>query len=161
MKLNDKICLKCSTTYSPTGRAQKYCISCAVIVERVGGRDRMRKHRLNSPAVPNRRKQTVGVGKGGANTSYKEDSQYVNGIGRFMKIRKTIKEDRRFCNRCGKDLINASRWHWCVHHIDHDRSNNSNENLELLCKRCHQIEHDCHKAFECVTTREQSRRALD
>lgn len=30
-----------------------------------------------------------------------------------------------------------------VHHKDRDFSNNVPENLETLCKRCHQIEHKC------------------
>lgn len=42
------------------------------------------------------------------------------------------------CNHCGWDeypdvLI--------VHHLDRDRSNNNPENLEILCSRCHDIEH--------------------
>jgi hypothetical protein len=45
-------------------------------------------------------------------------------------------------------LISVGKYEWVVHHRDHDRSNNVDENFELLCKRCHQIEHECHKAFE-------------
>ena len=47
------------------------------------------------------------------------------------------------CERCGKDLEDATRWKWCVHHKDHDHSNHELSNLELLCKRCHQLEHSC------------------
>ena len=32
-----------------------------------------------------------------------------------------------------------------VHHKDHNRKNNVESNFELLCKRCHQVEHECWK----------------
>lgn len=32
-----------------------------------------------------------------------------------------------------------------MHHKDHNRKNNREENFELLCKRCHQVEHECWK----------------
>jgi 5-methylcytosine-specific restriction endonuclease McrA len=35
------------------------------------------------------------------------------------------------------------------HHKDHNSHNNVIENLVLLCKQCHQIEHECWKAFQC------------
>lgn len=45
------------------------------------------------------------------------------------------------CERCGctTDLL--------IHHRDRNRYNNSLENLETLCKRCHQIEHKCWENF--------------
>ena len=39
------------------------------------------------------------------------------------------------CNRCGYDKITV------VHHKDRNRSNNSLENLEILCPNCHALEH--------------------
>ena len=43
------------------------------------------------------------------------------------------------CTRCqsGKNLL--------VHHKDEDRTNNDLSNLEVLCRRCHQMEHECWK----------------
>lgn len=41
------------------------------------------------------------------------------------------------CNRCG------SNEKLLVHHIDENRYNNRDENLETLCRRCHQIHHNC------------------
>ena len=41
------------------------------------------------------------------------------------------------CNRCG--TIEKL----CVHHKDENRTNNSLENLETVCRRCHALEHGC------------------
>jgi len=62
-------------------------------------------------------------------------------IAYFHKVKPIIKAERRFCNRCNKDLINADRYNWVLHHIDHNRENNQLDNFELLCKKCHQDEH--------------------
>lgn len=42
------------------------------------------------------------------------------------------------CEKCG------STKHLCVHHIDRDRQNNIDSNLQTLCKSCHQREHMIH-----------------
>ena len=47
----------------------------------------------------------------------------------------------RYCERCSKDLLNATHYEWCIHHKDYNRFNNVEENFELLCKSCHQKEH--------------------
>lgn len=39
------------------------------------------------------------------------------------------------CQRCGSD------WSRQLHHIDRNPNNRHPDNLEMLCKRCHQIEH--------------------
>lgn len=148
-KFNNRVCSEegCYEEYTPLGPAAKYCPSCALSRSRESGIRSTREYRIRNGLVKN-----PGVGKGGANAKYKEDSQYSTGIARFQNIRSRIKKERRYCERCGEDLTNASRYHWCVHHRDHDRSHNDDKNLELLCKSCHQIEHECHKAFEGATT---------
>lgn len=42
------------------------------------------------------------------------------------------------CQRCGYNKHEAAI---VVHHRDHDRSNNSISNLEVLCANCHAIHH--------------------
>lgn len=91
--------------------------------------------------------KTVGLGKGGSNLKGPAHEQFSSGMGNFYAIRKVMKETVKHCNRCDKDLTNATRYEWCVHHKDHDRTNNVIGNFEMLCKRCHQVEHECHKAF--------------
>lgn len=152
--MKQKLCKNCSTEITPTGSAQLYCPSCADIVRRESARLRAKIYRAAKG-------KKVGVGKGGANSSFTEDSQYKNGRGFFQKNRNRIRLERRYCSKCSKDLLDASRYMWVIHHIDHNRLNNDPSNWALLCKRCHQIEHNCHRAFEGVTTREQSRRALE
>lgn len=73
----------------------------------------------------------------------KDNPQYKNGVGFFSRKREEIKERIGKCERCGKDLTYASHYEWCVHHKDHNHFNNSEDNYELLCKRCHQLEHHC------------------
>lgn len=90
---------------------------------------------------------TVGLGKGGSNKKGSEHKQFSSGMGNFYKLRSIMRESVKSCQRCGKCLIDASRYEWCVHHKDHDRTNNVIENFEMLCKRCHQLEHECHLAF--------------
>ena len=82
---------------------------------------------------------------------YTEDSQYKNGAGFFNRMRDRIKEERRFCERCGKDLKDANRYQWVVHHKDHNHFHNVIENYELLCKTCHQKEHECGKQLNVKT----------
>jgi len=52
----------------------------------------------------------------------------------------------KVCSNCGNtdNLV--------VHHLDHDRTNNQLENLTVLCKRCHQIHHDCTKNLPNVSS---------
>jgi hypothetical protein len=47
--------------------------------------------------------------------------------------------EKTACERCG------SNEKLLVHHKDRDRYNNVKENLGCLCKRCHQLEHECGK----------------
>lgn len=44
----------------------------------------------------------------------------------------------KICERCGFDKNEAAI---VVHHKDRDRTNNSIDNLEVLCCNCHAIEH--------------------
>lgn len=96
-----------------------------------------------------------GVGKGGNPLRGKDNPMYKHGGFTSAFSKKEIKEFyNHICCRCQKDLKNASRYHWCVHHKDHDHFNNPTDgsNWELLCKRCHQIEHKCWEAFQRSTT---------
>ena len=73
----------------------------------------------------------------------KENPHYKYGAGEFVRKRAEIKAKIGKCERCGKDLTNAGRYEWVVHHKNHNHYDNSEGNYELLCKRCHQLEHKC------------------
>lgn len=119
-------------------RRSKFCSKACDRVQRKNDAMAVRVHKGDP---------TVGLGKGGSNKKGKEHDQYISGMGNFYSIRKHLRETVTSCNRCGKDLKDAGRYEWCVHHKDHDRTNNVLSNFEMLCKRCHQIEHECHLAF--------------
>jgi len=87
-----------------------------------------------------------GAPRGAGHWNYK-DGSYT-----YETVRSEIREAVRYCERCAADLINAKPHGWCVHHRDHNHFNNERSNLELLCKRCHQVEHECWRAFESATT---------
>lgn len=144
----EKECKICGTVYTPVGSSSKYCSpKCAKEYAHSKQQEYSTRYRIKHGVG------VVGVGKGGMTGTGKDNQNYKNGIGIFAKYRKVIKETIRYCERCGKDLIDANRYQWCVHHKDHDRANNDVSNFELLCKRCHQIEHECLTAFEGVTTK--------
>jgi len=73
-----------------------------------------------------------GVGSGG-NQKGEKNHMYKTGIGSYSK--KGFTNLPNVCNRCG-DLEKL-----LVHHKDENRSNNELDNLEILCKRCHQEHH--------------------
>ena len=61
---------------------------------------------------------------------------WKNGIGVYRLIGK-----RDFCEQCGSDK------YLLVHHKDEDRANNDPSNLKTLCRKCHQVEHECWKVL--------------
>lgn len=139
-------CVDCGKEIKKTGPRTCRCSKCAL---------KHKRQVRNTWHMQKRIKQgdpTVGVGKGGSNKKGINHPQYKNGLGQFFRISKEMRSTIKHCERCGKDLTNATRYEVCVHHIDHDRTHNVRENLIVLCKRCHQLEHECWKAFEGATT---------
>ena len=143
MIFKDKNCTICGNTYTPTGRCSKFCSICIVKHKKEKAAIDQMAYRIRKGITKN-----PGIGSGGSQLKGKDSPYYKNGIGSdFSAIRKKIKTERRYCEKCSKDLKDASHYQWCTHHIDHDRTNNTESNFMLLCKRCHQIEHECHKSF--------------
>jgi len=135
--LPTRVCIYCKKEYKPTGPAQKNCNSC-------------RKHLRNVAAQMYRDIQrfkkfgTYGrIGQGMTNKKGSLHPQYKTGVGFFHKVLSPAAKTRRFCERCGKDLKDLRQWGWAAHHRDHDKTNNVINNIELLCSRCHLVEHKC------------------
>lgn len=132
-----KNCKNCNTVYQSTGPAAKYCVSCSLQSHKDCEKRGTIKYRIKNNMGQ------IGVGKGGANLRFEQDNQFKTGICYFQKNRRRIKAERKKCERCSKFLLDAGKGQWCVHHKDHNRSNNVDSNFELLCKKCHQLEHNC------------------
>lgn len=147
----EKKCKICDCVFTGSGPAAKYCVLCkeSVLEEtRAKARAATQAYRIRMGLV-----KKPGVGKGGNPLIASEHQNFRHGYYIADRLRAGVKS-RRYCERCNLDLQDADRWHWVVHHRDHNHCNNVTENLELLCKRCHQIEHECHKAFtKGATTR--------
>lgn len=83
-------------------------------------------------AVKTGRIKRPGVGSGGAQEGI-ANHQYKTGIGTYSS--KAFEHYGKVCNRC------ESVENLLVHHRDEDRTNNALNNLEVLCKSCHQVHH--------------------
>jgi len=145
--LYNLIC-KCGNEFVGTGPAAKYCFTCGIKakeIQKQKSRERSKAYKIKHNLVANPDSGSgSATGKGTANHMYKH-GKYV-----FETLRNEIKAEIRYCERCNKDLLNATQHQWNVHHKDHDHWNHERSNLELLCKRCHQIEHECWKHFTKV-----------
>lgn len=70
---------------------------------------------------------------------------FVDGLGRSTIERTTrrlilaAERSLYICERC--NYTDPFKVELPRHHIDRDRSNNTVENLEVLCQRCHRLEH--------------------
>lgn len=133
----DKICKRCGIIYTPTGRSQRFCPACGKIRQR----ESVDRYRKNHGAA-------VGIGSG--NLQDKErNHQWKGGVASYTKLKiSSLSQENYVCERCHKDLshfIQNKKCYaqWVVHHKDYNQDNNTIDNLELLCKRCHQLEHDC------------------
>jgi hypothetical protein len=141
----NKNCKICDCAFVGNGPAARYCSSCQDQVKetnKIKARQQTQNYRIKNGLI-----QKPGVGSGNNQKLGEEHPSYKHGWYVADRLRKEVKSDRRYCERCDTDLLNVDRWQWVVHHKDHDHYNNVVTNLELLCKRCHQIEHECHKAF--------------
>ncbi len=130
-----KACKECGQDFITKGPASLYCEVCGPKI----GKEKLQASRRRAEA---KRGTMVGIGSGNYFGKYNtEHPSYKNGITWYRDIARQKGEST--CSRCGCDLDFDNQYMWCVHHIDHNRDNNSPQNLELLCKRCHQLEHNC------------------
>lgn len=136
-----KHCVKCNTLFVPTGNCSKFCDLCRIIAT---------KESQIKGQEAYRRRQGMLVGRGAR--PEKKNHMYSHGQCVFRRWAREKKEEIGVCENCGKYIKNATHYEWVGHHKDHNRMNNTLENLILLCKQCHQIEHKCWKNFEGVTT---------
>jgi hypothetical protein len=138
--MKNKKFIDCQKEYSPDGRAQKYCSECGKIRKIQRQRDVQKRYRERNGGK-------VGVGSGNNQGRGKSHATYKNGTGIYKKLGKQKAIKLKICERCKNPLDLTNSFKWCTHHKDHNRLNNEIENLEILCKSCHQKEHQVHKNF--------------
>ena len=141
----NKVCRKCGCAFIGTGPAAKYCSGCREVAKM----EQMARDRVRSTAyrVKKGLVKMPGVGSGNAQPVGVDSPSYKHGYYIADRLRVVVRAERRYCERCNQDLRDATQYQWVMHHKDHNHCNNDLSNLELLCKRCHQIEHECHTAF--------------
>ena len=134
-----KECIDCNVQFIPTGRNHKRCLNCA------------KQFKLNYNHYWYNKNKIPGPGSGGKLGI--ENQNYQHGRSVFRRwAQEKLKQLSYCCERCGNFIDATVRGTWAGHHKDHNQSNNVKDNLEVLCKRCHQIEHECWHAFQGVTT---------
>ena len=142
----NKNCKECGVEFTPVGPCSLYCSNaCLDIATKRSNRAKNARSRVKQGRL-------VGVGSGNAQGRGENHHSYKSGIKGFSK-RKLDSMVEHMCEECNLDLtdiIKTSRYMWAVHHIDEDRSNNALENLRLLCKKCHQLVHECQNNFHKV-----------
>ncbi len=92
----------------------------------------------------------TGTGSGGKVGT--ENQNYKHGRTVFRNEARDRLKSVPHCERCGKWIDVTDRFSWAGHHKDHNKENNSLDNLEVVCKQCHQIEHECWNAFTCQSS---------
>lgn len=129
-------CKKCGVTFQKEMKSSYvwYCEDC-----------RKKRNVEINMAVKKRKIPTteIGVGSGNSskNKSHYNHPSFKTGIQAYRNIYKDAyivprKDGKKMvCALCGSDK------YLCIHHLDHNRENNSIENLQCLCKKCHQKHH--------------------
>lgn len=127
----ERVCEYCKTVYKANSASQRACKGCIAKLRDLHNqviRDVARFEKFGTYEY---------VGRGFSNKKGKENAGYKTGIVFFEKVLKPAVRTRRFCERCGKDLLTAHYNDICVHHRDGDRTHNHIDNMELLCTKCH------------------------
>jgi len=77
----------------------------------------------------------------------------MNGPTRKKLYTRIAERDGEFCQKCEKL---SSEGQIIVDHIDNNNSNNSFENLQLLCRSCNYKKNPRRPVDECVSENEKS-----
>ena len=116
-------CVTCGNEYQPTGTNNKYCIECRCKAKsQYGYNYSVKSGRIKNPGVGSGHAQGIGS----THHSWKP--------GAFYHYRIKLK---KLCERCG------SKKFLCGHHHDYSKP----DEVETLCKSCHQRVHKCYENF--------------
>ena len=115
------VCIDCRKKTTRTGQNQKRCPKCQHSNHLQKCKERW--HRTYEKKGYNQKGPNNNHWQGGCSPAY------------YQEIAKEA--HGQLCMLCGKPAV-------LVHHKDEDRHNSDPSNLEVLCKRCHQVlVHDC------------------
>jgi hypothetical protein len=127
-----KNCRACHSTYTPTGAASKYCVECGEFRHLWGKWRDARAKTIKAGG-------NAGVGSGGQNIGGVTEWNYRERLGKEV-----YEFQNGLCYDCAEEFTFNEL---LMHHKDHNRKNNALTNFAMVCKRCHQVEHDCGLAF--------------
>ena len=116
MKITNCVCCQVEIEYKTS--KPKYCPDCR---KKANVDIVMKSRKKKNPNIE------VGVGSGNYSTN---NHAYKTGISSYRKL-----ITKEICQRCG------STRYLIIHHKDENRHNNQLDNLEVLCKSCHQRHH--------------------
>ena len=128
LQYKPKICERCQKSFIPTGSTVKYCNECKIELKRLHN---LRKPILRCPCC-------------GGWYIRKGNNQKRCEFCRFKQMSENNHRTIAFenfphvCNRCGKPVTLTTSQ---VHHKDRNKKNNTLYNLEILCVKCHRLEH--------------------
>ena len=129
-----RVCIKCNNVITNKRKGLKFCSAKC-------------RSAYNSYQWCLRNNRFVKPGVGSGNAQSGESSyQYKTGIGIYHK--KIFSVKGCVCERC------QSTENLLAHHKDHNRNNNELDNLEILCKKCHQKHHETRDSLGRYTKRQ-------
>ena len=111
-----KICKKCGTEYRPTSNRQEYCPECIRKVDNERCRVYYKKTKVYK----------------GYNQKGENNNNWKGGIGSYKR---DFTLEGKVCEACGSDKKVIR------HHVDHNRYNNTVDNIVYLCRACHAKHH--------------------
>ena len=115
-----KECARCGAQFRPTGPNTKRCSKCRYVHHLEYCKEK--HHSTYIKKGYNQKGEKNNAWKGGVSPAYYQRIAFsIHGL---------------LCVRCSRKGV-------LVHHLDGDHANSSPDNLEVLCKRCHQVGHDC------------------
>ena len=147
-----KTCPRCGKYFVPKSARTIFCEECQYPHELEMARERARKYReTGRRAELDQLRYQVIDGKRvyvspGRNQSGENNGNYKNGSG-IDWYKKAIEVLPEKCNRCGateselQERLGTRMRNLLLHHKDGNHNNNSPDNWEILCKRCHQLHH--------------------
>lgn len=122
------ICKMCGKEFSK--ETKSYVLYCETCRKKRNVEINMQSKKRKIPTTE------IGVGSGNTtrNKSHYNHPSYKTGIQAYRNIYKEYHKEIR-CELCGSTKF------LCIHHIDENRHNNDINNLQCLCKKCHQNYH--------------------